>query len=296
MGMRLFVPPLASLTLGLFVVAAVVAPVVAPVVAAAAPKAKAAGKSAPACGAKILPLVAGNQWTYDPIPAPIAALPALEKISPRRAKQIVIDVKSVEAKGADTVATLSEKITYDLSTDSSKTKLVEQVLTTTITCNAKKFDISPDSFFFAGEPGGYTGMQFDKLERKKETSLKLVNGSIGEDEWVEEIAAEWSQIPAKDSGATLGKGRLELERKFTPQERESVNLKMGQYSAEKLALITSGRVVLATAKAPPDPTGPKPSELPANWINTIWLADNLGVIQTLNAYSHMYQLVDAQLK
>lgn len=280
-----------SLALSVFAV------VLAPLTGEAAPKSKAAGKAAPACGAKVLPLVVGNQWTYDTIPPPVVALPALDKISPRQPKHIVIDVKSVESQGADTVVTLSEKLTYDLSADSAKPKLVDQTLTTTITCNAKgKFDISPDSYFFAGEPGGFTGMQFDKLERKKETSLKLTRGTIGENEWVEEIVAEWSQVPAKDSGATLGKGRLELERKFTPQVREPVNLKMGQYSAEKLALITSGRVVLANPKAPVDATGPKPSELPANWISTIWLADGVGVIQTLNAYSHMYQLVDAQLK
>ena len=37
-------------------------------------------------------------------------------------------------------------------------------------------------------------------------------------------------------------------------------------------------------------------ELPANWINQLWIVDDVGVVQTLNSYAHMYQLVDAQLK
>ena len=46
----------------------------------------------------------------------------------------------------------------------------------------------------------------------------------------------------------------------------------------------------------PQSDGLKPMELPADWINQLWLVENVGVVQSLNRYAHMYQLVDSQLK
>jgi hypothetical protein len=37
-------------------------------------------------------------------------------------------------------------------------------------------------------------------------------------------------------------------------------------------------------------------ELPAGWVNFLWIAPNVGVIQVLNAYAHQYQLVEVALK
>ena len=37
-------------------------------------------------------------------------------------------------------------------------------------------------------------------------------------------------------------------------------------------------------------------DLPANAINQLWLVETVGVVQVLNNYAHMYQLIDAQLK
>jgi len=63
------------------------------------------------------------------------------------------------------------------------------------------------------------------------------------------------------------------------------------YTAEKLAIITTGRITLDHPQ--PDV---KPMELPANWVNQLWLAPNVGVIQALNSYAHMYMLTEVQLK
>lgn len=284
--------------------------------ASAAPKAKvpAAGKAPPACGAKILPLVAGNTWTYNAVAAPAPLPPALARLAPLEPKAITVSVKSVEKKGTDTVATIEEKHEFDMSKDPKEPKVFEQLVTGTITCNDKgKFDIAPQLYWFAGEPGGTHGLTFEKLDRKKETSLKLTKGTIGENEWIEELVGSFTRTPAKGSeGTKLTGGTIELERKFTPQPQERVNTKMGIYTTEKLGLLSSGRVRFDKTMAPDgkpcsvtkqDPekkTEVKiPSEtceLPANWITTLWLAEGVGVIQTLNSYAHMYQLVDAQLK
>jgi hypothetical protein len=270
-----------------------------PGLAVAGPKAK-AGKahSSPACGVKILPLVEGNTWTYENTAAPMPPEDAIKRIAPEPAKTVVITVKSVDVKkGADTVVTLEEKVTRDLTKDPKKPLLDERTLTTTITCNKKKFVISPDSFFFAGEPGGYLGLKIDTIDHPKPTNANswvlTSKGGIGADQWREELTMHWTRVPTEGSEAQLGSGKLELERSYTPQQPEPVTTKYGSWTAEKLGLITTGRVTLEHAEAPP--ADGKPAELPANWLTTQWLATDVGLVQSLNSYAHMYQLVSATL-
>jgi hypothetical protein len=249
------------------------------------------------CGARVMPLVEGNQWTYGQVQAPLEPDDKVKRISPAEAKTVVITVKTVDAKkGADTVVTLEEKTTTDLTKPGDKKPVIdEHVVTSTITCSATKFEISPESFFFAGEPGGYYGLTLDKFERSRDTSWKLVAGGIGDKEWREDVVAHFTRVPTPGSDAKLGSGKLELERRFTPQNPETVITKLGTYPAEKLALVTTGRVTLDGAAL--DATGkPQQMELPAGWISTIWLSDGVGVVQVLNAYAHQYQLIDVQLK
>lgn len=246
------------------------------------------------CGVKVFPLAVGNSWTYSMVPAPTPPDKQLERISPTEPNQIIITVKSIDTpKGGDTVVTLEEKSTIDLTKDAKKPVLDEHTLTSTITCNAKnKFEISPNSFFFAGEPGGFIGLELGETQHLKGTSWQLTNGGIGEAEWREDLATTWKRLPHEGSEAKLGSGKIELERRFTPQPREDVSTKAGGYSAEKLGLITTGRVTLDAPSSPDT----KPMEMPANWISTIWVAPGAGVVQTLNPYSHMYQLSAATLK
>jgi hypothetical protein len=250
------------------------------------------GKTAGACGAKILPLVEGNKWTYGFVESGLPPRDDLTKLMPAEPSQIVITVKSIEAKGDETVISLEEKTTADLSKDPKKHILDERTINSTITCSRTKFEISPESFFFSGEPGGYFGIAFDKLDRSKDTTWKLTNGLIGDQQWREDIVAHFTRTPIEGSGAKLDGGKLELERKFTPAQPESVNTKIGLYQlAEKLAISITGRVTLDHPQ--PDT---KPAELPAGWVNVMWLYPNVGVVQVLNSYSHKYQLTDVQLK
>jgi hypothetical protein len=249
------------------------------------------GKAPATCGATILPLLEGNKWTYGFVASPVPPRDDLVKLLPSQPSQVVITVKSVQAKGPDTVVTLEEKTSADLSKDPKKHILDERTITSTITCNRTKFEISPESFFFAGEPGGYFGLTFDKLDRPKDTTWKLTNGTIGDAEWREDVVAHFTRAAVAGSGAKLDSGKIEMERKFTPAQPERINTKIGLYTAERLVLVTTGRVTLDH----PQPDS-KPSEMPANWMNQLWLVPNVGVAQVLNAYGHMYQLTDVQLK
>ncbi len=267
-----------------------------PAVAGANPKqeaAKSVGGGKPACGAKVIPLVVGNQWTYNSIAAPLPAPEAIRRLSPAQPKAIVITVKSVESKGGETVVTLEEKMTIDRTRDAKKPEIDEYTYESTITCTDKKFDVSPNSFYFAGEPGGYIGLEITKLDRLKGTSIQLKKGTIGDQQWREDLSFTWKRVPAEGSGAKLGSGKVELERQFTPQVPEPITTKTGMmYKSEKLGLITTGRVTLDNPGNP----NHKPMELPANWISTLWMADNVGVVQALNSYGHMYQLIDTNVK
>jgi len=250
------------------------------------------GKTPGVCGAKILPLVEGNQWTYGFVESGLPPRDDLTKLMPSEPGSIVITVKSIETKGDETVVHLEEKTTADISKDPKKHILDERTINSTITCNKTRFEISPDSFFFSGEPGGYFGIAFDKFERTKDTTWKLANGLIGDQPWREDIVAHFTRTPFDASGAKHDGGKLELERKFTPAQPESVNTKIGLYTlAEKLAVSITGRVTL-DHQAPDS----KPQDLPAGWVNILWLYPNTGVVQVLNSFSHKYQLVDAQLK
>ncbi len=264
--------------------------------AGAVPKAPA--KVAAACGAKILPLAEGNTWTYEQVASRDPILPELARLAPRAAKTIKISVKSITAKGGDTVVALEEKSLYEIVAENKEKKkpavMSEVVVNSTITCNKTKFEISPDSFFFAGEPGGYRNLELDKVERTKATSLKLVNGTIGDEPWEEDIVAHFIRKPGKGADVKLSAGKLELERSFTPAQPEDVATRNGGHykKAEKLQLITTGRITLDAPVSP----NPGTQELPKNWRTLIWLALDVGVVQTLNMYAHQYQLMESTLK
>ena len=271
----------------------------APAAALAGPKAGApvgppTSKTPSPCGVKILPLAVGNSWTYSMVPAPTAPEDQIKRISPQEPDTITVTVKSIApAKNGDTTITLEEHTSLDLTRgekDEKKRKVDEHTYESTITCSAKKFEISPESFFFSGEPGGYIGIQIDSLDISKGTSWQLTNGGIGDQQWGEDLKMTWTRVPTPGSDAKLGSGKLELERRFTPEPPESVDTKLGAYHAEKLGLITTGRVTTADAK------DGKPFEMPAGWVSTIWVAPGAGVVQTLNPYQHMYQLSAATLK
>jgi hypothetical protein len=255
-----------------------------------------ASKVAPACGAKAIPLVVGNQWTYTPVAAPNPLLEAQARLMPLQPTKVVIVVKAIDAKGGETTATLEETVTADTVTgfkDGAPIRTPQsRTVTTTITCSPTKFDVSPESFWFAGEPGGMVGMQLDKVERAKGTTWALTGGTVGQAPWREDIAAHWVQVVDAKSGLKPSAGKLELERQFIPQQPEMIGTGAGQFNAEKVAIQITGRVTLDA----PQSADAKPYELPAGWVNTIWLVDNVGVVQVLNSYAHMYTLSDSKLQ
>lgn len=284
-----------------------VAGLLVPLTTGAAPRDHGTGQTGSACSQKVLPLAVGNQWTYSLVPSPTPADVQIARIAPPAPNSVVITVKAIDSgPGGNTVITLEEKSVV-AGGDNRDTASVaggkpdasgnpgsagdERTITTTITCGTTKFELSPDSFWFAGEPGGAWGFQLGTVNRPKGTSFALTNGRLSEEEWREDLITTWTRVPYAGSDAKPASGKLEVERRFTPQQPETVRTKLGSYRAEKLGLITTGRVTLDSASRTT-----KPTELPAGWLSTLWIAEGTGVVQTVNPFARMYQLTAITLK
>lgn len=244
-------------------------------------------KGKPVCPTRTLPLVVGNTWTYIAIP-PAVQLDQKELAQlPNQPKKVVITVKEANTNAGLTTVTLEEQSFLD--------DKAPRTLTSTIICNPTKFDISPESFFFNGEPGGYYGMELTSMERKG-TTWALLRGVIPELKWREDVVIKWKRVGAP------GTGTLEMERELIPEEREKVETPYGIYTAEPLAISVTGRVFVDGAmpsvpKDAPPGTAPtvEPYPLKSPMINKLWLVEGTGVIKVVNSFSHAYVLSTAAI-
>lgn len=271
--------------------------VLAPSLAVAAPpNAGPTTKSASPCSQRVIPLSVGNQWTYSLVPALNPASDQIARIAPVPPQTVVVTVKAIEsAPGRDTVISLEEKTTTNLTKD-PKTPLVDERSTSTsIRCSSTKFEVSPDSFWFAGEAGGYLGFRLDSVDRSKGTSFQLTGGRFGQAKWREDLLVRWTRTPHPGSDAKPSSGKLELERQFATQASDPVATQVGVYRAEKLSLLTTGRVT-GERSSIGSAGDTKAMELPAGWVSTLWIAEGAGIVQTLNPFAHMYQLTAVTLK
>ncbi|MEZ4366878.1 MAG: hypothetical protein R2939_11385 [Kofleriaceae bacterium] len=228
--------------------------------ASAAPKAKAG-----ACGVAAMPLAVGNSWTFVPVPPPVEPSPAAKLFLPLQPKEVTITVTDVATAGAVTTVTLEENV------DGTK-------IASTIVCGGGKFEIAPQSFLYAGEPGGWLDLEFSTWTSSGPSWV--LTGSKFAPEWREDVKATWRRL-----GADKATGSLELERRVAIDGVEEVSTAAGQFKATRMIVELTGRVTLdkpVQAKAP--------IEMPANWINALWFADGVGPVQVLNAYAHMYSL------
>jgi len=229
-------------------------------------------KAQSACGIRLFPLTVGNSWTFVPGVPPAEPPEAMVRFIPPQPKQVVVTVASIEAKDGKSVVHLQEDI------DGRK-------LDTTIVCGGGLFEISPDSFFFAGEPGGYYGITFENMTRKMVDGVGL--GAPWSNAWREDLVTNWKRVPEAGIDVDLGSGKLEIERRIVMSRAEPLNVPYKSVSATRLTVEVTGRVTLDGVD--------KPAEMPANWSNALWFTEGLGPVQVLNSYFHMYQLSAATI-
>lgn len=246
---------------------------------AAAQRAK---PSAPACGLTYLPMVEGNEWSYEPTDSPIPLTDeqreALEKnklkLTPPPAK-VIIKVLQVTTEGSKTTVVLEE----------SADKLVRK---TTLSCDKNQLEMDPQSFFYALEPGGGILMELGNVNRTGAAfpgSKGFKKGSSA----TESLRADITRKATEGSGATLTDGRLALEVTRRAGNPEQVATPAGKHKgAVRVDFDLAGRAAVA-------PNIDKEYELSLAR-GVMWFQPGVGLVQGTNRDGQWFQLVDVTLK
>lgn len=238
-----------------------------------------AAKAVKACGISAIPLVVGNEWTYEPVAVPpdAALTDAQIKLTPLQPKKLVIKVTAIDTKDGVTTVSLTE----DADGKAHDTSI-------TCTPGGGRFQIAMDSFWFAGEAGQVYGIELGPLERKGQT-LTLVGGKIAGTDWHDDIKTTWKHVATGQAKPTMHGGTLSLQRHWVVQPDDAVATKLATYSrTKKLGLETTIALTI-------DPPPPEPLKPPALLVNFFWIADGVGPVQVLNSYGQMFQLNAATL-
>lgn len=233
----------------------------------------AAPKIVRACGITAIPLTVGNEWTYE-----VAGLPpdrqlseAQLKAQPVPPKQVTITVKTVDTVDGVTTVGLSEDIDG-------------RVHASSITCSATSFQISPNAFWFNGEPGDVFGIALSEIERKGKT-FDLIAGKLpAPGDWHDDLNAKWKHVALGKLLPTMRSGTLALTRHFATQGLEQVTTKAGSWKAAKLGIETTIKVTI-------DPAPPNPLRDRELLVNFLYVVDGVGVAQAIN-YTAQYLLVN----
>jgi len=241
-------------------------------------------KAVKPCGITAIPMTVGNSWTYESVdyPAPTRgtegenkkeqeARENAQKLYPNSFAKVVVTVTAVETKDGVSTVKLSEVAD-------------ERTLETTMTCTAAGITVSPDSFFYAGEPGGSWNLAFGDIERKGPT-FPVSGGKLSGTEWRDDFKASWTRAATKDTAADLGAGTLAIKRRMViVAEEPALETTAGAWAkSTKIGIETSGNVTIAN-------NGAKPYELPMGLVTYLYVVDGVGLARVENSFFHAYQL------
>lgn len=233
-----------------------------------AQKKKKKSKVKPACGLKVLPFAQGTEWKYQYfVPEGVQLPPGVRVQDP---PELLIKVTKVAKSGAKTVIDLEESYR-------------KVVVKTQLECDAKGLTVPPDSFFFAGQPGGGLQMKLGKVERKAETNVFEKGELKGES--FEELKTDVTREPSPNTGAVLVPAKVEIERKMTvAAQKETVESGITSHKATRLSIQMTGRTTLQST---PD----KPYNVPTLDI-AMYFEPDVGVVQVRNSQGQGWKLAE----
>jgi hypothetical protein len=249
----------------LALVVALAAAVAALPASAEAQKKKKKAKVKPACGLKVLPFAEGTEWTYQYFVPEGVQLPPGVRIQ---------DPPSMTVK---VVKVTTEKGKSRISLEESYRKVVVK---TELECDKTGLNVPPDSFFFAGQPGGGILMKLDKIERKAEINIFEKGGLKGEA--FEELKAVATREPSPGTGAVMTPAKLEIERKMVVGAKETVESAITSHKATRVTINMTGRATL-------DTTPDKPLNMPQFDV-AMWFEPDVGVVQVRNSLGQGWKL------
>jgi hypothetical protein len=254
--------------------------------AASTAHAQRARKAVRACGISAMPLTVDNQWVYEPVAHPTPLEDAQTKLLPLQPSKVTITVRAVEPTGKDgATVRLTEEVTSIVRgmeggkpTERVDVKTVE----TAITCTATSMTISPESFWFAGEPGGLWNVTLGAVERRGPT-LPITAGRFNGLEWRDDVKTTFRRTASPGSEADLGAGTIDLRRRMVFTGDEQAATAAGRWRAAKIGIETKGEIAVDDASG-------KPYLLP-DLYSFLWLVDGVGIVLVHNSFVHAYQLV-----
>ncbi|HET6611004.1 MAG TPA: hypothetical protein VFG83_03410 [Kofleriaceae bacterium] len=242
-----------------------------PIVLAAAALAAGLTLAVPAqaapCGIDYLPLSQGSEWTYGLVPNPENPKPGEVRVV--LPSSLVIRVVKVEEAGDSTTITLEEK-------------LGDHAVETTLACTKDGLTISPQSFFFAGEPGGGLNMTLSDVKRVGVT-YPGAKGFRSGASWVEKLTAHVVRAPAEGSGAKLAEGKVQIERRVSIGGRDRAETPLQNFRATSVRLTLTGRAMV-------EPNLKVGVEMPDGPAVRLWFASGVGLVMATNRFGDTWQL------
>lgn len=214
----------------------------------------------PACGIKSLPLAVGNTWTYK-----------------SGDKQLTVRVEEITpAKTASGQAMSRIKVLEEYAGRSLRVEW---------TCTAREgITMTPESFFFTGEPGGGVGTAFTYTAHEGVTYGN--DGSLVRDTgWVEKVKADAVRADTSGQGVSHPPTKLEMERHILIHPTTPLETPLGKLAAIKVAFDLRGRGILDAETV----------EIPIQRPGAIYLVKGLGVVRIEDPFKSTWDLVSTNL-
>jgi hypothetical protein len=215
-----------------------------------------AQKAAPACGLRTIPMAVGNYWVYK-----VAA----------GTDQVTIKVTEVIPAKEGKATTIKLAETWK-----------NRTITTQVTCTpAGGYIIPPDSFFFAGEPGGGVGVTLTVTAHDAVTILND-EALVPETPWIELLKADAVREPHAGTTVKHEPAKIELERHCLVKNAEEVVGLIGSWNAAKFTFELRGRAFVGAEKV----------DIPIKRPGAVWYQRGIGVVKLDDAFERTWELVE----
>lgn len=201
----------------------------------------------PACGLTIFPLAAGYSWTFR-----------------SGASEVVARVTSVRPGKDETEIDVEERFG-------------KRTFKATWTCSKAGLRIAPESFFFAGEPGGAVATTYKVTERD---AVSVPADTKQDLKWIEKVKVEVVRADAAQAGVEHRPVKLELEKHAIVHPPDPIVTPLGQFGATKITYELRGRAFDGDERVDLQPRRP----------GGIWLVKGVGPVKLEDAYEKTWEL------
>lgn len=210
-------------------------------------KAKGKAKTPPACDLGYLPLVAGNSWVYTSGP----------------------DTLQVKVTG---VAPGTDEFGKPATLIKVRESFAGKDVDHTWSCTKEGgLRVSPDSFFFVGEPGLRVGIEV-KWTSHDDVWIHPDGNIVKDSGWQEKLKGDVTRPDTGGGGATHTEAKLEIERYALVKATETISLPIWQGDAVHIEFNLRGRVFLGANKTDITVIDDKNP-------GGVWLAKGVGVVR-----------------